>query len=78
MCSAAQSCLTLCDTLDCGPPGSSVQVIFQARILEWVAISLVGDLPNPGIEPMSPISPALQEDALSTPSRWRSLRILNT
>ena len=30
---------TLCDPRDCGPPGSSVHVILQARILEWVAIS---------------------------------------
>ena len=37
--SAAQSCLTLCDPMDCSPPGSSVHGIFQARILEWVAIS---------------------------------------
>ena len=34
-----QSCLTLCDPMDCSLPGSSVQEIFQARILEWVAIS---------------------------------------
>ena len=34
-----QSCLTLCDPMDCGPPGSSVQGILQARTLEWVAIS---------------------------------------
>ena len=34
----AQSCLILCDHLDCGPLGSSVHRIFQARILEWVAI----------------------------------------
>ena len=34
-----QSCLTLCDPIDCRPPGSSVQEILQARILEWVAIS---------------------------------------
>ena len=34
----AQSCLTLCNTMDCSPPGSSVCGIFQARILEWVAI----------------------------------------
>ena len=34
-----QSCLTLCDPVNCGPPGSSVCGIFQARILEWVAIS---------------------------------------
>ena len=35
----AQSCLTLCDLMDCSPPGSSVYGILQARILEWVAIS---------------------------------------
>ena len=33
----AQSCPTLCDLTDCGPPGSSVHGILQARILEWVA-----------------------------------------
>ena len=35
-----QSCLTLCDPMDCSPPGSSIHGILQARILEWVAISL--------------------------------------
>ena len=35
---AAQSCLTLCDPMDCSPPGSSVFGILQARMLEWVAI----------------------------------------
>ena len=35
----AQSCLTLSDPMDCSPPGSSVHGIFQARILEWAAIS---------------------------------------
>ena len=35
----AQSCPTLCDPMDCSLPGSSVYVILQARILEWVAIS---------------------------------------
>ena len=35
----AQSCLTLCDPVDCSPPGSSVHGILQARILEQVAIS---------------------------------------
>ena len=34
----AQSCLTLCDPMDCNLPGSSVLGILQARILEWVAI----------------------------------------
>ena len=35
----AQSCPTLCDPMDCSPPGSSVHGIFQARVLERVAIS---------------------------------------
>ena len=35
----SQSCLTLCDPMDCSPPVSSVYGILQARILEWVAIS---------------------------------------
>ena len=37
-----QSCLTLCDPMDCIPPGSSVHGILQARILEWVAIPFSG------------------------------------
>ena len=50
---AAQSCLTLCDHMDCSLPGSSIHEIFQARVLEWVAISYPEDLLDPGIEPMS-------------------------
>ena len=34
----AQSCPTLCNPMDCSPPGSSVHGIFQARVLEWGAI----------------------------------------
>ena len=35
----AQSCPTLSDLMDCSLPGSSVHGIFQARVLEWVAIA---------------------------------------
>ena len=35
----APSCLTLWDSIDCSPPGSSLHGVFQATILEWVAIS---------------------------------------
>ena len=35
----AQSCLTLCNPMDCSPPGSSIYGIFQARVLEWGAIA---------------------------------------
>ena len=38
-CSAAQSCPTCCDPVNCSPPGSSVHGISQAGTLEWVAIS---------------------------------------
>ena len=37
-CSVAQSCLTLCNPMDCSPSGSTVHRILQARILEWVAM----------------------------------------
>ena len=62
----ARLCPTLSDPMDCGPPGSSVHRIFQARVLEWGAIAFSeeywsglqfpapGDLPNPGTEPASP------------------------
>ena len=35
----AQSCPTLCDPMDCSLPGSSIHGIFQARVLDWIAIS---------------------------------------
>ena len=35
----AQSCPTLSDPMDCSLPGSSIHGIFQARVLEWVAIA---------------------------------------
>ena len=40
-------------TMDCSLPGYSVHGILQARILEWVAISSLEDLPDPGIESTS-------------------------
>ena len=57
---AAQSCPTLCDPVDCSPPGSSVHGILQARILGWVALPSPGHLPDPGIKLESP---ALQVDS---------------
>ena len=39
MCSVTQSWPTLCNPMDCSPPGSSVHGIFQARILQWVALT---------------------------------------
>ena len=50
------------------PPGSSVHGIFQARILEWVAISSSRGLPEPGIKLKSPVSSALAGRFFTTAS----------
>ena len=57
-CSVTQLCLTLCEPVDCSPPGSSVHGIFQTRILGWITISSSKDPPHPGIKPTSLASPA--------------------
>ena len=61
VCLVAQSFLIPCEPMDCSLPGSSVHGILQARILKWVSMPSLGDLPHPGIEPRSP---ALQVDSL--------------
>ena len=73
LCSVAQACRTLCDPVDCSPPGSSVHWGFsrQEYWSGWPFPS-PGDLPDPGIEPGSP---ALQVDSFLTespgkPSNW--------
>ena len=66
----AQSCPTLCDPMDYSLPGSSVHGIFQARILEWLSFPSLGDLPNPGIEPMSLEPPALARGFFTT---WEAI-----
>ena len=65
VCLCPQSCLTLCNPMDCSPPVSTVHGIFQARILEWgLPFPPPQDLPNAGIKPVSLPSPALQADSL--------------
>ena len=59
----AQLCPTLCVPMDSSLRDSSIHGIFQARELEWVPFPFPGDLPNPGIEP---VSPALQADTFIT------------
>ena len=67
-----QSCLTLCDPIDCSTPGSSVHEILQARILEWVAMPPPGDLPNPRIESTSLMSPASVGGFLTSSATWEA------
>ena len=59
LCVCAQSCLTLCDSTDRSLSDDCVHGIFQARTLEWVAIPTPGELPDPGIEPGSLVTPAM-------------------
>ena len=47
----AQACRTLSDPMDCSLPGSSVHGIFQARVLEWVAIAFLHGLYSPWNSP---------------------------
>ena len=47
MCLVSQSCLTLCNPMDCSLPGSSVHGIFQAIVLEWIAISFSKESSQP-------------------------------
>ena len=72
-CSVAQLCPSLCDPMDCSPPGSSVHGIFQTRILEWVAISFSRHPPSPRIKPVSPESPALAGGFFTTKSSGKPL-----
>ena len=65
VCVCTQSCLTVCNPMNCGSPGFSVHVISQARIVNGLPFPSPGDLPNPGIKSGSP---ALQADSsLSEP-----------
>ena len=60
-CLVAQSCPTLCNTVDCNTPYSSVHGFPRQEYWSGLPFPSPGDRPNPGIEPMSP---ALQVDSL--------------
>ena len=55
------------------PPGSSVDGILQARTLEWVATPSSRGIPNLGIKPVSPVSPASAGVFFSTSASWEAL-----
>ena len=63
-----QSCLTLCDAMDCSLPRSSFHGIFQARVLKWVAISF----PRGSSQHIEPGSPTWLADALPSEPPERS------
>ena len=61
-----QSCLTLCDPMDCSLPGSSVHGILQATILEWVAIPFSRALARHGVSREVPCSALKGETVLGS------------
>ena len=69
-----QLCPTLCDAMDHSLPGYSVHGILQAGKLEWVVTS-PGDLPDPGIKPVSLPSPALAGGFFTTSATWEAPKI---
>ena len=76
---ATRSCLVLCNSEDCSPPGSSVHGILQARILKWIPLSSPWDLPNPGVKPSlsytesKPTCSGLQGSYNLTSTSWSEL-----
>ena len=63
---------TLCDSVDCSPPGSSVHGVLQERIPEWVAVPSSKGSSRPGIEPKSLVSPALAGGFFTTSATWEA------
>ena len=68
-----QSCPTLCNSMDCSPPGSSVKECSWQEYCSGLPCTPPGNLPNPGMEPMSP---ALQADWLSTEPPGKPIQMI--
>ena len=67
-----QLCLTLCNTVGHSLQGSSVRGMLQARILDELPFPPLRDLPDPGIEPKSLLSPALAGGFFTTRATWEA------
>ena len=77
-CLVAQSCLTLCNSMDCSLPGSSTFGDSPTRILEWVVVPSSRRSSQPRIDPgIESRSPTLQVDFLLTESPGKPNRTLN-
>ena len=73
-----QSCLILCDPMNCSPPGSALHEILQERILEWVAMPSSRGSSQPGTELASLRSPALAGGFFTTSATWEaSIRLIH-
>ena len=69
---------TLCDSTDRSPPGSSVRGILQQVYWRGLPFPSPGDPPDPGIEPASPVSPALQVDSFTAEPPTKPRYVLGT
>ena len=67
-----QSCLTLFDTMDCSPPGSSVHRFSRREYRSGWPCPPPGDLPDPAFKPASLTSPALANRFLTTCTTWEA------
>ena len=72
---SVQQSPTLCDPVDCSPPGSSVHGVSQA-MLEWVSCLHPVNLLDPGNEPMYLMSSALAGKVFTTSAAWEAYCIL--
>ena len=75
-CQVLSVIMTLCNPVDCSPPGSSVCGILPARTLQWVPRPPPGDLPDPGTESPSLMSPALAGGFFTTCTTWEAKWIM--
>ena len=67
-----QLCLTLCESMDCSLPGSSVHGILQERTLEWVAMPSSRGSSRPSDRTPSLMSPALAGGVFTTSATWEA------
>ena len=67
-----QSCLTLCDPMDCSLPGSSVLGFSRQAYWSGLPGTPSGDLPDPGIEPVSLMSPSLAGGFFTTSATYEA------
>ena len=72
VCKSLQSCPTLCNPMDCSPPGSCVHEILWQEYQSGLPFPPPGDLPNPGIKPASFTFPALASRFFTSNARWEA------
>ena len=68
-----QSCPTFCDAMDCSLPSSSSHGIFRQKYWHALLCLSPGDLPDPGIEPLSLMSSAWAGGFFTTSTTWKTL-----